>query len=59
MCFQSRRHLRHMQKSCASRNCGTNAHIKFIFDTINDPEWKKFEHAITLFAKHPSTSYLT
>ena len=28
-------------KARVSRNCDTNAHIKFIFDTaIDDPEWK-------------------
>ena len=28
-------------KACVSRNCDTNARIKFIFDTaINDQEWK-------------------
>ena len=28
-------------KACVSRNCDTNARIKFIFDTaIDDLEWK-------------------
>ena len=28
-------------KACVSRNCDTNAHIKFIIDTaIDDLEWK-------------------
>ena len=28
-------------KACVSRNCNTNAHIKFIIDTaIDDLEWK-------------------
>ena len=28
-------------KACVSRNCDTNAHIQFIFDTaIDDLEWK-------------------
>ena len=28
-------------KASVSRNCDTNDHIKFIFDTsIDDPEWK-------------------
>ena len=33
--------LKYDEKACVSRNCDTNAHIKFIFDTaIDDLEWK-------------------
>ena len=42
--FWSGRHLRRLRtpiKACVSRNCDTNAHIKFIIDTaIDDLEWK-------------------
>ena len=35
-------------KACVSRNCDTNARIKFIFDTAIDDEWKYDEKACAL-----------